>query len=264
MPNPTKKKLTELNTLQKQKVKEPTRFSRAELSNARKNQKIIGYFGHIQLGRPPHSKTLQPGSNQHTIIQKQHKKSDEVVSEEKIKRKYINWLLPDNFVVLKAVVQSYLTAGDTNKESLLITANISLQTLDRYAKQFQSVLANNECLASFENITAQMLLSTRKLSKRSLLSVEDIAFLKDIIIHRDEANNGMGRKEAIKLIGETSQCSNWITCTNHWNNLVRSGKLKELKGGGKVVKAQQSTTKRTQITVEQQLHWHTNIDCGIE
>ena len=139
MPNPTKKKLTELNTLQKQKVKEPTRFSRAELSNARKNQKIIGYFGHIQLGRPPHSKTLQnpsktlqPGSNQHTIIQKQHKKSDEVVSEEKMKRKYINWLLPDNFVVLKAVVQSYLTAGDTNTESLLITANISLRTLDIY------------------------------------------------------------------------------------------------------------------------------------
>ena len=134
----------------------------------------------------------------------------------------------------------------------MITANISLWTLDRYAKQFQSVLANNECL-SFENITAQMLLSTRKLSKHSLLSVEDIAFLKDIIIHRDEANNGMGREEAIKLIGETSQCSNLITCTNHWNNLVRSGKLKELKGGGKVVKAQQSTTKRTQITVEQQL-----------
>ena len=110
-----------------------------------------------------------------------------------------------------------------------------------------------------------MLLSTRKLSKCSLLSVEDIAFLKDIIIHRDEASNdGMGRKEAIKLIGETSQCFNWITCKYHWNNLVQSGKLKELKGGGKVVKAQQSTTKHTQITVEQQLCSHTNIDCGIE
>ena len=64
-----------------------------------------------------------------------------------------------------------------------------------------------------------MLCSTRKQSKHSLLNVEDIALLKDIIIHRDEANNGMGWKEAIELIGEISQCSNWITCVNHWNNL---------------------------------------------
>ena len=40
--------------------------------------------------------------------------------------------------------------------------------------------------------------------------------------------------------------------------------MKYLKSGGRVYKAQATTTKRTAITVDQQLRWHSTIDYGIE
>ena len=40
--------------------------------------------------------------------------------------------------------------------------------------------------------------------------------------------------------------------------------MKYLKSGGRVYKAQATTTKRTAITVEQKLRWHSTIDSGIE
>ena len=40
--------------------------------------------------------------------------------------------------------------------------------------------------------------------------------------------------------------------------------MKYLKSGGRVYKDQTTTTKRTEITVEQQLRWHSTIDSGIE
>ena len=45
---------------------------------------------------------------------------------------------------------------------------------------------------------------------------------------------------------------------------MRKGKIKYLKSGGRVYKAQAITTKRTAITVEQQLRWHSTIDSVIE
>ena len=42
------------------------------------------------------------------------------------------------------------------------------------------------------------------------------------------------------------------------------GELKELKGGGRLRKAQNTTTKHTQITVEQQLRRHTTLDSAID
>ena len=68
--------------------------------------------------------------------------------------------------------------------------------------------------------------------KGSLLEETDLKFLQDIIVAREKAKNGAGVAEIIALIGEIAQCFDLIKCRNHWNYLVMSGILKELKGGG--------------------------------
>ena len=100
--------------------------------------------------------------------------------------------------------------------------------------------------------------------KVSILGETDLDFLRYIIVARDEANNGAGRAEIISLIGEIVQCSDLIKCRNHCKYLVMSGKLKELKGGGRLRTAHNTTTESTQITVDQQLRWHNTLDSAID
>ena len=99
--------------------------------------------------------------------------------------------------------------------------------------------------------------------KGSLLGETYLNLLQDIIVARYEANNRSERAEIIALIGKIAQCFDLIKCRNHWNYLVMSGKLRDLKGGGQLRKAQNTTTKRTQINVEQRLRWHTALDSAI-
>ena len=62
---------------------------------------------------------------------------------------------------------------------------------------------------------------------------------------------------------ELSHCVSPQQAKNHYDYLVRKGKLSGLKRGGRVVVAQKTTTKRSQITVEQQLRWHTLVDFAL-
>lgn len=73
-------------------------------------------------------------------------------------------------------------------------------------------------------------------------------------------NNGMGRKEMISLIIDLSGCSDHTQAENHFDYLIRKKLLPDLKKYGRVATAQKTTTKRSCITVEQQLRWHMNID----
>ena len=86
-----------------------------------------------------------------------------------------------------------------------------------------------------------------KQKRKSLLSLDEIAFLQNVIQYRDEANQGMTRDEVISLI---------MTCENHLDYLIRTGRLSDLKRGGRVTKAQATTVKRSQINVEQQRRWN--------
>jgi hypothetical protein len=65
------------------------------------------------------------------------------------------------------------------------------------------------------------------------------------------------------MVMELSQCASRQQATNHYDYLVRNHKLSGLKRGGKVVAAQKTTTKRSQITIEQQLRWHTAVDFAL-
>ena len=71
----------------------------------------------------------------------------------------------------------------------------------------------------------------------------------------------MGRKETIELIIiNLSSTSNWKTAENHLDYLIPSKKLPELKRYGRVVAAQNTTTKRSQVVISQQLRWHCLIE----
>ena len=76
---------------------------------------------------------------------------------------------------------------------------------------------------------------------------------------RDRANNGVTRKEAISFIQLISS-SNFKTAENHFDYLVTQKRFSNLKCEGKTVKAQKTTTKRSQIRTETQLRWHLILD----
>jgi uncharacterized protein YggL (DUF469 family) len=65
------------------------------------------------------------------------------------------------------------------------------------------------------------------------------------------------------MVMELSHCVSRQQAKNHCDYLVRNGKLSGLKRGGRVVVAQKTTTKRSQITVEQQLRWHASVDFAL-
>ena len=82
----------------------------------------------------------------------------------------------------------------------------------------------------------------------------------DTIKFRDEAQNGMTRKEVIQLLVQLTGGSEKL-CENHYDWMIRAKKLPQLKNNGRVQYAQAMTTKRACIQVEQQLRWHNTIAC---
>jgi hypothetical protein len=82
----------------------------------------------------------------------------------------------------------------------------------------------------------------------------------DTIKFRDEAQNGMTRKEVIQLLVQLTGGSEKL-CENHYDWMIRAKKLPQLKNNGQVQYAQATTTKRACIQVEQQLRWHNTIAC---
>ena len=102
-----------------------------------------------------------------------------------------------------------------------------------------------------------------KLQRQKLLSDSDIQFLQDIAVARDEANNGATRHEMVGIIHEMTG-KDRKSCENCWDNIIRTKKMQELKSAGKVKKVQATTMKRSEITVEQQLRWHSTVDESFE
>jgi len=98
----------------------------------------------------------------------------------------------------------------------------------------------------------------------SLLGAEDLQVLKDCLKSRDLQNKGMSRKETISTIAFMAQSNNLKKCEDHLDYLIRAGKLDEFKNGGRVVTAQKTTTKRGEVTVEQQMRWHLTVDEALE
>ena len=89
----------------------------------------------------------------------------------------------------------------------------------------------------------------------SLTTNSDRELLQHIAKSRDEMNRGMSRKEMIVLIAELFGIP-YKTAENHFDYLIKSKQLNELKRGGRVVAAQATTTNCTAITTQKLICTH--------
>ena len=139
----------------------------------------------------------------------------------------------------------------------------SRSTVCRYKQKFKSAAKSNG--VSLQCVTLEMVFhgGKNKSGSSPLLSVSDRKFLEDIAISRDLRNNGMSRAEMITTIMEVSQCTSRVQAKNHFDYLVRAGHFSGLKRGGRVVTCQKTTIKRTEISMEQQLRWHTSVEYAL-
>ena len=251
-------KQLKLNAIQEPKTT-VRRMLRSELQEHKKKGNIIGYFGKVKRGRPS---KVEASKKTKIINVAEDNKTKDPLKRPNISTR-IDWSTSTNFPKLKAAADACMN-GDTKLETMLNFVAIPTRTLERAVSKMRKIISEDD--VSFEDITTDMTCpnNVTPLRTKSLIGETDLKFLQEIIISRDEANNGLGRKEVITLIGDMAQCPNHSTCQNHWNYLVRSGKMKELKAGGKVKKAQNTTTKRTQITVEQQLRWHAIVESSLQ
>jgi hypothetical protein len=83
---------------------------------------------------------------------------------------------------------------------------------------------------------------------RSLLTTrKDQEFVAATADYRDKVNNGMSCKELIDMILSITGTVDWKAAENHLDYLIWKKKLPNLKRNGRVVAAQKTTTKQSQI-----------------
>ena len=178
------------------------------------------------------------------------------------------------FALLKAAVINACSTANACADDILLLTRIPRTTMRRHkTAAFQEAASQHSIPLS--DVTCQMIFP--KAEYAPLLTADDCKFLADIAVSRDLRNNGMTQAEVITMVIELSQCASRQQATNHYDYLVRyrkqatnhydylvrNRKLSGLKRGGKVVAAQKTTTKRSQITIEQQLRWHTAVDFAL-
>ena len=233
-----------------QQLKKPVRMTRQHKADALKKGLITGYFGRVQVGRP---KKLQATNDDPQPI------ATAEVSRKKGTFTRSQWNSEELFPFLKVSVLSKLKGQEHSDDFLvggIVQTPIHDRTIKRMCMKFKDI-ASTEGI-ELEKITREMVYHQTK--NKGLLQPKDIEVLQDIIVCRDDANNGITRDEAISLVSQLSKCYDRSKCEQHWDYLLRKKKLSKLKAGGKVKKAQKTTIKRTQIHVEQQLRFHTTID----
>lgn len=196
--------------------------------------------------------------------------SNDLLAEPPKKRgKYANYRSRENFPVLKAAIKHYCslkmtgmtqdnsTDGDDNDETALCTEllvrSVSPLTIRTYIAHLQKINKIPSDDFTYEDLFPNQL-------KHGLLTDMQVRDLSDIIVYRDRNNNGVERREAIQYIMEISGCGSRKTAENHLDYLIRSKRFPNLKRDGRVMKAQATTTKRSQITIAQQFRWHCLID----
>jgi len=143
---------------------------------------------------------------------------------------------------------------------------MSRQTLKSYLDKFIAASSPTEGDSiPIVNLTLDQVFGGGRLTAgpKPLLDKEEVELLANTIVYRDESNNGMTRSEVTDLIMEMKQgVPSRKQADDHYQYLINTGRLAALgvKKGGRVVRAQATTDKRSQITPEQQWRWYTTVD----
>ena len=229
----------------------------------RKKGSILGYVK-LPPGRPPGSTNQKSGtsSNNHQLKDPPARsvattKVPSILLEKAPAKKRGNYS-PYSRSILARVVESRTTGTILilNAEEKVEANAIPDSTLRRHiAKARDELRKRGSC---------DFLKAVSTTAGKTLTTLEDREFIESVAYARDTNNNPMSRKELIDLIQQLSGCLNPKTAENHLDFLTRNKRLKKLKNGGSVVSAQKTSTKRCQVTTEQQLRWHTTIDQTLE
>jgi hypothetical protein len=148
--------------------------------------------------------------------------------------------------------------GDTNIITVDLEGQVPpLSTIRRVAQDLKDLEKQHGVALTVAEYFEHKAQNTNK--NKLTLSVPHRKRLLQVIQTRDAKNDGMTRKEVLNVIQDISGYSQ-KAADNHLCYLVKNKKLPELKRSGQVVKAQQTTTSRSQVHIEQQLRFHTVIE----
>ena len=133
-----------------------------------------------------------------------------------------------------------------------LVASIKKSTLrSRYDKQVKIASEQNEAHELDDKGEDDLDLFDRNINKgedknegKMITTESERAILQAIAVARDNNNKGMTRGEMIATISQLSECTR-KQAEDHYDYLVRKKVLTKLKGGGRVVTAQATTTNRT-------------------
>jgi hypothetical protein len=229
--------------------------TREQQKAAKKKGDIRGFFS-LPRGRPPKQTKEQAAKK------KEEKEVQPAVdltedwkpaAKKKIRSSYLNYANPRTKAALANAVDAKIRGVDADETELLdLTKRVIVippSTVRRHAKRKAVMSKSDSNLFTVE----------ARITRPALTTSGERRFIQDAACLRDSANNGMSRKELINIIFELCGAKDLKQAENHFDYLIKSGQLPDLKGGGKVVSAQKTTTKRSCIRVEQQLRWHTVV-----
>jgi len=244
--------------------------TRGQILDARKKGLITGWCVKIPKGRPPKSdkklveqrvatkrsaaaclpQVVSPSSATITI---------EPPAAKKAKASRMNFRKKEHFEILKQNVLQYIRP---RVQEVVVSQPtdypIRITTLRDNAPQFLALAKKYNI--PVKDITIQQYFEERPSKCPPLLEPSEVEFLQEVIVNRDNSNNPMTRLEVIQLICEITQSYDHVTAKNHFDYLIREKKLNMLRRDGRVVTAQATTSKRGQITAEQQWRWHSTFD----
>ena len=162
-------------------------MSRSVIQEHNKKGNLIGYFGVAKLGRPLKEKPSKITSASSHANQTKNPPENQQFSS-------IDWSASTNFFQLKDSAAACM-AGDTN-----IDVTIPTRAINREVAKMKKMTEDG--IISIEDITMEMM---RPNERDKLLGENNLNFLQDVIVSRDNVNNGMCRAEVITLIGDLVQ-----------------------------------------------------------
>lgn len=159
----------------------------------------------------------------------------------------------DTEKAMVAAVEAYILAGSDSPYEAAVTA--AQEVIPNYEPKRTTLLSR----VSKEKERREQAASNdehrfdrKQPAGRGLTSNDEVELLQSLVADCDNKNNGLSRKGAIQVLSKITGAS-LKKATEHFKYLVRAGKLSKLKRGGRVVKAQATTTNRTAVTTEKLL-----------
>ena len=185
--------------------------TRKQLEEARKSGDIRGWFGKLPRGRPPKEIAVPAEAPVQSTVSESGRSDLSSETSSRGSKNCTSWNSDESFPFLRDAVVS----SKAGLPAVGLVASVPRPTTIRMTSLFES--AAEEYGVDIGSVTREMVY---KQKRKSLLSLDEIAFLQNVIQYRDEANQGMTRDEVISLI---------MTCENHLDYLIRTGRLSDLK-----------------------------------